>query len=203
MSGAGRKSVAASQGIKTTQVRCWPSVDRLTRIGCGCRCRCHKQPSRRRDQVDGIRVGWCRVRSIVSSLSNRVAAGIAGRRRTVTSSNASATVPSRRLCTSNTVGPVKERCCDCGGATLCATDAKQPDVDGVRLSDDVDDVQDGTDAVSAPVGEHESKWRRQGEASRLWADVQKLCNMCVLSLSWNFFVSHDKYIARPSSKWPH
>ena len=33
-------------------------------------------------------------------------------------------------------------------------------------------------------------------------DVQKLCNMCVLSLSWNFFVSHDKYIARPSSKEP-
>jgi len=26
--------------------------------------------------------------------------------------------------------------------------------------------------------------------------------MCVLSLSWNF-VSHDKYIARPSSKEPH
>jgi len=24
-------------------------------------------------------------------------------------------------------------------------------------------------------------------------DDQKLCNMCVLSLSWNFFVSHDKY----------
>jgi len=33
----------------------------------------------------------------------------------------------------------------------------------------------------------------------LWVDVQKLCNMCVLSLSWNFFVSHDKCIARPSS----
>ena len=32
--------------------------------------------------------------------------------------------------------------------------------------------------------------------------VQKLCNMCVLSLSWNFFVSHDKFIARPSSKEP-
>jgi len=31
-----------------------------------------------------------------------------------------------------------------------------------------------------------------GEASALWVDVQKLCNMCVLSLSWNFFVSHDK-----------
>jgi len=29
-----------------------------------------------------------------------------------------------------------------------------------------------------------------GEASPLWVDVQKLCNMCVLSLSWNFFVSH-------------
>jgi len=24
----------------------------------------------------------------------------------------------------------------------------------------------------------------------------------VLTLSWNFFVSHDKYIARPSSKEP-
>ena len=40
------------------------------------------------------------------------------------------------------------------------------------------------------------------EASPLWVDVQKLCNMYVLSLSWNFFVSHDKYIARPSSKEP-
>jgi len=30
----------------------------------------------------------------------------------------------------------------------------------------------------------------EGEASPLWVDVQKLCNMCVLSLSWNFFVSH-------------
>ena len=42
------------------------------------------------------------------------------------------------------------------------------------------------------------QWRRQrgggrGEASPLWVDVQKLCNMCVLSLSRNFFVSHDKY----------
>ena len=31
------------------------------------------------------------------------------------------------------------------------------------------------------------------EASPLWVDVQKSCNMCVLSLSWNFFVSHDHY----------
>jgi len=49
------------------------------------------------------------------------------------------------------------------------------------------------------------QWRRQGgrgEASPLWVDVQKLCNMCVLSLSWNFFVSHVKYTARPSSKEP-
>jgi len=44
--------------------------------------------------------------------------------------------------------------------------------------------------------------RGEGESSPLWLDVQKLCNMCVLSLSWNFFVSHDKYIARPSSKEP-
>jgi len=42
----------------------------------------------------------------------------------------------------------------------------------------------------------------RGEVSPLWVDVQQLCNMCVLSLSWNFFVSHDKYIARPSSKEP-
>ena len=52
---------------------------------------------------------------------------------------------------------------------------------------------------------HSGQWRRQGgreEASPLWVDVQKLCNMCVLSLSWNFFVTHDKYIARPSSKEP-
>ena len=43
------------------------------------------------------------------------------------------------------------------------------------------------------------QWRRQGrgrgEASPLWVDVQKLCNVCVLSLSWNYFASHDKYIA--------
>ena len=40
------------------------------------------------------------------------------------------------------------------------------------------------------------QWRRQrgeGGSFPLWVDVQKLCNMCVLSLSWNFFVSHDKY----------
>ena len=41
-----------------------------------------------------------------------------------------------------------------------------------------------------------------GGSFPLWVDVQKLCNMCVLSLSWNFFVTHDKYIARPSSKEP-
>ena len=49
------------------------------------------------------------------------------------------------------------------------------------------------------------QWRRQGEGRGSfpqWVDVQKFCNMCVLSLSWNFFVSHDKYIARPSSKEP-
>ena len=39
-----------------------------------------------------------------------------------------------------------------------------------------------------------------GGSFPLWVDVQKLCTMCVLSLSWNFFVSHDKYIARPSEQ---
>jgi len=56
------------------------------------------------------------------------------------------------------------------------------------------------------TGQRGSQWRRQvgegEEASPLWVDVQRLCNMCVLSLSWNFFVSHDKYIARPSTKEP-
>ena len=41
-----------------------------------------------------------------------------------------------------------------------------------------------------------------GKLPALWVNVQKLCNMRVLSLSWNFFVSHDKYTARPSSKGP-
>ena len=40
----------------------------------------------------------------------------------------------------------------------------------------------------------------RGGSFPLWVDVQKLCNMCVLSLSWNFFVSHDKYTARPSEQ---
>ena len=40
---------------------------------------------------------------------------------------------------------------------------------------------------------------RRREASPLCVGVRKLCNMCALSLSWNFYVSHDKYIARPSS----
>ena len=45
-----------------------------------------------------------------------------------------------------------------------------------------------TTTVAPPEGEGV-----KGEASPLLVDVQKLCNMCVLSLSWNFFVSHDKY----------
>ena len=42
------------------------------------------------------------------------------------------------------------------------------------------------------------QWRRQGErgrkASPLWVNVRKLCNMCVLPLSWNFFVSHENIL---------
>ena len=40
----------------------------------------------------------------------------------------------------------------------------------------------------------------EGGSFPLWVDVQKLCNMCVLSLSRNFFVSHDIYIARRRAK---
>ena len=62
-------------------------------------------------------------------------------------------------------------------------------------------------AISTSMSEmHLSRqWRRKGGrwgSFPLWVEVQKLCNMCVLSLSWNFFVSHDKYIAKPSSKEP-
>ena len=49
---------------------------------------------------------------------------------------------------------------------------------------------------------HHTSGAARGEASPLWGDVQKLCSMCVLLLSWNFLISHDKYIARPSSKEP-
>ena len=62
----------------------------------------------------------------------------------------------------------------------------------------------GQGPSDADASEYSMQWRRQGgrgEASPIWVDVQKLCNMYVLSLSWNF-VSHDKYIARPSSKEP-
>jgi len=59
------------------------------------------------------------------------------------------------------------------------------------------------DVTDARVGISSGAARGEGEASpRYGVDVRKLCNMCVLSLSWNFFVSHDKYIARPSSKEP-
>ena len=57
--------------------------------------------------------------------------------------------------------------------------------------------------VRHEVTDCRTQWRCQGgrgSFSPLWVDVQKLCNRCVLSLSWNFFVSHDKYIARPSSQ---
>jgi len=35
----------------------------------------------------------------------------------------------------------------------------------------------------------------------LWVDIQKYV-ICVCFMSWNFFVSNNKYIARPSSKEP-
>ena len=83
--------------------------------------------------------------------------------------------------------------------------ASQP----VRLTDGRVMVPLGRAAVNS-LTEERSRGRRRpvappggkGGSFPLWADVQKLCNMCALSLSWNFFVSHDKYIARPSSKEP-
>jgi len=40
---------------------------------------------------------------------------------------------------------------------------------------------------------HDGAARREGGSFPLWVDVQKLHNMCLLSLSWNFFVARDKY----------
>ena len=42
-----------------------------------------------------------------------------------------------------------------------------------------------SDTVAPPGG-------GKGGSFPLWVDVQKLRNMCVLSLSWNFFVSQEK-----------
>ena len=57
-------------------------------------------------------------------------------------------------------------------------------------------------ACGAAIGLSASVAPPGGGASPPMGGRPKLCNMCVLSLSWNFFVSHDKYIARPSSKEP-
>jgi len=50
----------------------------------------------------------------------------------------------------------------------------------------------------------QKQWRRQGGGGSFppMCGRPKLCNMYVLSLSWNFFGTHDKYIARPSSQQP-
>ena len=69
------------------------------------------------------------------------------------------------------------------------------DLSSVHLRSPVATVRTGSQSTVAPPG-------GKGGSFPLWVDIQKLCNMCVLSLSWNFFVSHDKYIARPSSKEP-
>jgi len=47
-----------------------------------------------------------------------------------------------------------------------------------------------------------SQWCHQGGKLPPYRWTSKNYVMCVLSLSWNFFVTHDKYIARPSSKEP-
>jgi len=79
--------------------------------------------------------------------------------------------------------------------------------DGVRHLSDVRATKHCTTSGGPPArcidGISSGAARGGGrKAPPLWVDVQKLCNVCVLSLSWNFFVSHDKCIARPSSKEP-
>jgi len=61
--------------------------------------------------------------------------------------------------------------------------------------------------LSALVSAHRSKWGQlSGAASGKGGKLPPMGGrpkiMCVLSSSWYFFVSHDKYIARPSSKEP-
>ena len=55
-----------------------------------------------------------------------------------------------------------------------------------------------------PVKDEVLVWLSVWRGCRLFAygPADATCNMCVLSLSWNLCVSHDKYIARPSSKEP-
>jgi len=76
--------------------------------------------------------------------------------------------------------------------------------ESIRMTEDRDKWRKYVRGVANPRIE-EASGAATGEGGKLpplWVDVQKLCNMCVLSLSWNFFVSHDKYTARPSSKEP-
>jgi len=97
------KSVVASKSNKA-RVKCWPSVhDRLTKVG----CRQRKQSSRRREQVDGIHVGWCGIRSFVSTVSSKMTAGFANRRGILSRSNVSA--QSQPPLSSKTTSLVKER----------------------------------------------------------------------------------------------
>jgi len=75
--------------------------------------------------------------------------------------------------------------------------------ESIRMTEDGDKWRKYVRGVANPrIEEASGAVRWEGGKLPLWVDIQKLCNMCVLSLSWNFFVSHDKYIARPSSKEP-
>jgi len=78
------KSAAEKKTISgncKTPVMCCPTVYNLSKDA----CRQHQRSSRRGDQVE--RIGLCGFRSLVSSVTARLTAGIANRRRILTSSN--------------------------------------------------------------------------------------------------------------------
>jgi len=62
-------------------VTCCPTVYKFSKAG----CRQRKQPNRRQDRVE--KISWCGFRSLVSSVSARLTAGISNRRGNLTSSN--------------------------------------------------------------------------------------------------------------------
>jgi len=119
MLGANTRFGVTSNSNKS-RVKCWPSMDRLAKVG----CRQHKQPHRHRNQVEGT--DWCGIRSLVSSVSTR----FANRRGILTTSNAWAEpLHLQSPLPSKTASLAKERSeCRPAWTVPCKTERKEPDV---------------------------------------------------------------------------
>jgi len=145
MLGSNTKSDVTSKRNKTCVIKCWPSMDRMTKVS----CRQHKQLNRSCNKVEGKRVGWCGIRSIVSSVGTRLTTGFANRRGILTSSNV--LDQSHHLRSSKTVNMVNERAWN----VPCTTEVEETDI-GVQypLLTDAEGGEDGTTSATS-VGESE------------------------------------------------